>query len=66
MKNIIIFGGTSKIASEIALLHRKNNDNIFLVGRDFDKLVEIEFAAGINLKDAKPKTVKVGSNIGKS
>jgi len=42
MKNIIIFGGTSKIASEIALLHRKNNDNIFLVGRDFDKLVEIE------------------------
>ena len=42
MKNIIIFGGTSKIASEIAMLHRKNKDNIFLVGRDLNKLNEIE------------------------
>lgn len=42
MKNIIIFGGTSKIASEIAILHKMNNDNIFLVGRNFDKLNKIQ------------------------
>lgn len=41
-KNVIIFGGTSEIATEIAKLHIKNKDNIFLAGRDVFRLAKIQ------------------------
>ncbi|EKD54745.1 MAG: Short-chain dehydrogenase/reductase sdr [uncultured bacterium] len=40
-KNIVIFGATSLIAQEIAKLYAKNGDQLFLVGRNLNRLLAI-------------------------
>ena len=40
MKNVLIFGGTSAVAVEVARAHAERGDRVHLVGRDPQKLID--------------------------
>jgi short-subunit dehydrogenase len=41
MQRVLIFGATSSIASEVALIHARRGDRLHLVGRNVEKLIAV-------------------------
>jgi len=41
MQRVLIFGATSSIASEVAELHARRGDQLYLIGRNTDKLAAL-------------------------
>ena len=46
MRHVLIFGATSAIAAEVAVLHARRGDRLHLVGRNRDKLAAVASRCG--------------------